>query len=67
MNDSQNKPLSTSLSPIIGAQSSLQSIDQRQPSISANASVLSQGDGLKAEYYDNIDFTNLKQTRTDST
>ena len=67
MTDSQNKPLSTSLSLIIGAQSSLQSIDQRQPSISANASVLSQGDGLKAEYYDNIDFTNLKQTRTDST
>ncbi|QKQ75896.1 PA14 domain-containing protein [Nostoc sp. TCL240-02] len=39
------------------------------PSISsqASSSLLSQGDGLKAEYYDNIDFTNLKQTRTDAT
>ncbi|MCC5623034.1 Calx-beta domain-containing protein, partial [Nostoc sp. CHAB 5715] len=56
MTDSQNQQLSTSLSPI-SPQSPLQSIDR----------VLSQGDGLKAEYYDNIDFTNLKQTRTDST
>lgn len=67
MTDSQNQQLSTSPSQIINAQSSLQSIDQAQPSISASASVLSQGDGLKAEYYDNIDFTNLKQTRTDPT
>ncbi|MBC1281315.1 hypothetical protein GNF10_36710, partial [Nostoc sp. UCD121] len=39
------------------------------PSISsqASSSLLSQGDGLKAEYYDNIDFTNLKKTRIDST
>ncbi|BBD66708.1 PA14 domain-containing protein [Nostoc commune NIES-4072] len=56
MTDSQNQLLSTSLSPIT-PQSSLQSIDR----------VLSQGNGLKAEYYDNIDFTNLKQTRTDPT
>ncbi|MEH2435829.1 MAG: PA14 domain-containing protein, partial [Nostoc sp.] len=56
MTDSQNQLLSTSLSPI-SPQSSLQSIDR----------VLSQGNGLKAEYYDNIDFTNLKQTRTDPT
>ncbi|MGF1514936.1 MAG: DUF4347 domain-containing protein, partial [Elainellaceae cyanobacterium] len=27
----------------------------------------SNGDGLKAEYYDNIDFTNLRLTRTDAT
>ncbi|MCC5642546.1 PQQ-dependent sugar dehydrogenase [Nostoc sp. CHAB 5824] len=71
MNNSQNQTLnqqlSTSPSPIIGAQSSLQSIDRAQPSISASASVFSQGNGLKAEYYDNIDFTNLKQTRTDPT
>ncbi|MEA5622010.1 PA14 domain-containing protein [Nostoc sp. UHCC 0251] len=66
-NQPLNQQLSTSVSPIIGAQSSLQSIDQIQPSISASASVLSQGDGLKAEYYDNINFTNLKQTRTDPT
>ncbi|MEH2322498.1 MAG: PA14 domain-containing protein [Nostoc sp.] len=67
MNDSQNQQLSTSPSPIINTQSSLQSIDRVQPSISGSASVLSQGNGLKAEYYDNIDFTNLKQTRTDAT
>ncbi|WP_375513443.1 PA14 domain-containing protein [uncultured Nostoc sp.] len=67
MTESKNQQLSTSPSPIINAQSSLQSIDQAQPSISASASVLSQGDGLKAEYYDNMDFTNLKQTRTDPT
>ena len=66
MTDSQNQPLSTSVSPIINAKSSLQSIEV-QPSISASASVLSQGNGLKAEYYDNKDFTNLKQTRTDAT
>ncbi|MBE9106796.1 PQQ-dependent sugar dehydrogenase, partial [Nostoc cf. edaphicum LEGE 07299] len=41
--------------------------DQGQSSISARSSLLSQGDGLKAEYYDNIDFTNLKQTRIDPT
>ncbi|MGF2015916.1 Calx-beta domain-containing protein, partial [Nostoc sp. DedVER01b] len=29
--------------------------------------VASNGNGLKAEYYDNIDFTNLKVTRTDAT
>ncbi|MDZ8183771.1 MAG: PA14 domain-containing protein [Nostoc sp. ChiSLP02] len=34
----------------------------------ANGSTaFSQGNGLKGEYYDNIDFTNLKLTRTDST
>ncbi|MEH1854499.1 MAG: PA14 domain-containing protein, partial [Nostoc sp.] len=33
----------------------------------ASASVLSQGNGLTGQYYDNIDFTNLKQTRTDPT
>ncbi|MBW4562918.1 MAG: PQQ-dependent sugar dehydrogenase [Mojavia pulchra JT2-VF2] len=39
---------------------------QAQPSIYASASALvSQGDGLKAEYYDNIDFSNLKVTRID--
>ncbi|WP_373525146.1 PA14 domain-containing protein [Nostoc sp.] len=59
----------TSPSPVIGAQSSLATIDQLQPSISARASssVFSEGDGLKAEYYDNRDFTNLKLTRTDAT
>ncbi|MBW4457253.1 MAG: hypothetical protein KME55_33855, partial [Nostoc indistinguendum CM1-VF10] len=67
MNTLQKQQLSTSPSPIISTQSSLQSIDQAQPSISASASLLSQGDGLKAEYYDNINFTNLKQTRIDPT
>ncbi|MEH2254381.1 PA14 domain-containing protein [Nostoc sp.] len=33
----------------------------------SSASVLSQGDGLKGEYYDNIDFTNLKVSRIDPT
>ncbi|MBN3906546.1 MAG: PQQ-dependent sugar dehydrogenase [Nostoc sp. NMS1] len=49
--------------------SSLQTLDKTLPSISAraSASVLSQGDGLTAEYYDNIDFTNLKKTRIDAT
>ncbi|MHC5755465.1 MAG: hypothetical protein ACYTXF_33450, partial [Nostoc sp.] len=62
-----NQNLSTSVSPVITTKSSLESIDQGQTSISARSSLLSQGDGLKAEYYDNIDFTNLKVTRTDST
>ncbi|MEH2167747.1 MAG: PA14 domain-containing protein [Nostoc sp.] len=62
-----NQNLSTSVSPVITNKSSLESIDQGQTSISARSSLLSQGDGLKAEYYDNIDFTNLKQTRTDPT
>ncbi|MCC5661721.1 PQQ-dependent sugar dehydrogenase [Nostoc sp. XA010] len=39
---------------------------QAHPSIYASASALVyQGEGLKAEYYDNIDFTNLKVTRID--
>ncbi|MBD2560912.1 PQQ-dependent sugar dehydrogenase [Nostoc linckia FACHB-391] len=73
MNDLQkqglNQQLSTSPSPIDSNRSSLQTIDPAQSNISAraSASVLSQGDGLKGEYYDNIDFTNLKQTRTDAT
>ncbi|MCC5611408.1 PQQ-dependent sugar dehydrogenase [Nostoc sp. CHAB 5834] len=67
MTNLTNQQLSTSPSPIINAQSSLQSIDLAQPSISASASLLSQGGGLKGEYYDNMDFTNLKQTRTDPT
>ncbi|MDZ7950918.1 PA14 domain-containing protein [Nostoc sp. DedQUE09] len=62
-----NQNLSTSVSPVITTKSSLESIDQGQSSISARSSLLSQGDGLKAEYYDNIDFTNLKQTRIDPT
>ncbi|MBG1241686.1 PA14 domain-containing protein, partial [Nostoc sp. NZL] len=73
MNDLQkqglNQQLSTSPSPIDSNKSSLQTIDPAQSNISAraSASMLSQGDGLKGEYYDNIDFTNLKQTRTDAT
>ncbi|MBE8969004.1 PQQ-dependent sugar dehydrogenase [Nostocales cyanobacterium LEGE 12452] len=62
-----NQNLSTSVIPVITTKSSLESIDQGQSSISARSSLLSQGDGLKAEYYDNIDFTNLKQTRIDPT
>ncbi|MEH1863116.1 MAG: PA14 domain-containing protein [Nostoc sp.] len=62
-----NQDLSTSVSSVITTKSSLESIDQGQTSISARSSLLSQGDGLKAEYYDNIDFTNLKVTRTDPT
>ncbi|MBG1271106.1 PA14 domain-containing protein [Nostoc sp. WHI] len=66
---SLNQLSPTFTTPIIDSQSSsLAAIDQAQPSISARASsVLSQGDGLKGEYYDNIDFTNLKLTRTDAT
>ncbi|MEH2175964.1 PA14 domain-containing protein [Nostoc sp.] len=62
-----NQNLSTSVSPVITTKSSLESIDQKQTSISARSSLVSQGDGLKAEYYDNMDFTNLKVTRTDPT
>ncbi|WP_375471208.1 hypothetical protein, partial [uncultured Nostoc sp.] len=29
--------------------------------------VVGNGNGLQGQYYDNIDFTNLKQTRTDAT
>ena len=65
--NSQNKQLSTSVSPTIAAPSS--GLDQAQlSSISArSSSVLSQGNGLQAEYYDNQNFTNLKVTRTDPT
>ncbi len=71
MNNLQNQNLNqlspTSTSPVIGGQSSLAALDQAQPSLLPRASnVLSQGDGLKAEYFDNSDFTNLKVTRTDS-
>ncbi|MEH2180624.1 PA14 domain-containing protein [Nostoc sp.] len=62
-----NQNLSTSVSPVIATKSSLENIDPGQTSIAARSSLLSQGDGLKAEYYDNIDFTNLKVTRTDQT
>ncbi|MEH2391723.1 MAG: PA14 domain-containing protein [Nostoc sp.] len=64
--NSQNQQLSTSASPTIAAPSS--GLDKAQLSISgSSSSVLSQGDGLRAEYYDNKDFTNLKVTRTDPT
>ncbi|MEH2026811.1 PA14 domain-containing protein, partial [Nostoc sp.] len=62
-----DQKLSTSVSSVIATKSSLESIDQGQTSVSARSSLVSQGDGLKAEYYDNIDFTNLKVTRTDPT
>jgi glucose/arabinose dehydrogenase len=35
--------------------------------LQANDSTISQGNGLKGEYYDNQNFTNLKVTRTDPT
>ncbi|MBD2615763.1 MAG: PA14 domain-containing protein [Nostoc sp. ZfuVER08] len=65
----QNNPLSsTPTSPVIGGQSSLAVLDQAQPSIlGGSSSLISQGNGLKGEYFDNVDFTNLKLTRTDST
>ncbi len=65
----QNNPLSsTPTSPVIGGQSSLAALDQAQPSIlGGSSSLISQGNGLKGEYFDNVDFTNLKLTRTDST
>ncbi|MGF1979824.1 MAG: PA14 domain-containing protein [Nostoc sp. CmiSLP01] len=65
----QNNSLSpTSTSPVIGGQSSLAALDQAQPSILGGSSnLISQGSGLKGEYFDNADFTNLKVTRTDST
>lgn len=59
--------LSTSVSPVIANKSPLETINPGQSNISARSSLISQGDGLKGEYYDNIDFTNLKQTRTDPT
>ncbi|ACC81877.1 PA14 domain-containing protein [Nostoc punctiforme] len=67
MNELQNQN-PTVVAPV-NSDPSLQTLDQTLPSSSprASASVLSQGDGLKAEYYDNIDFTNLKVTRTDAT
>ncbi|MEH2199966.1 PA14 domain-containing protein [Nostoc sp.] len=69
MNDSQvlNQQLSVAANPTV-TPSALQTIDPPQSNIArASASALSQGNGLKAEYYDNIDFTNLKVTRTDPT
>ncbi|MEH2109828.1 PA14 domain-containing protein [Nostoc sp.] len=70
MNQLNNQPLSTTASPISAAKTSTSVLDQ--PPVTslaarASASLISQGDGLKAEYYDNIDFTNLKVTRTDPT
>ncbi|MEH2023054.1 PQQ-dependent sugar dehydrogenase, partial [Nostoc sp.] len=38
-----------------------------QSQLYSNVSTPTNGNGLKAEYYDNIDFTNLKVTRTDPT
>jgi glucose/arabinose dehydrogenase len=69
MNELQNQQLSASASPPLAAQSPGLNDPLQVSNISAraSASVLSQGDGLKAEYYDNIDFTNLKVTRTDPT
>ncbi|OKH41671.1 hypothetical protein FACHB389_04025 [Nostoc calcicola FACHB-389] len=70
MNELQTQnPLSTTPtnSVIPNQSSSLETIDRPRSNFSARASnLVSQGDGLKAEYYDNIDFTNLKVTRTDA-
>ncbi|WP_414567542.1 PA14 domain-containing protein [Nostoc sp. CCY 9925] len=64
----QNNPLLPTTSPVIGGQSSLAVLDQAQPSILGGSSnLVSQGDGLKAEYFDEINFTNSKLTRTDAT
>ncbi|MEH1942826.1 MAG: PA14 domain-containing protein [Nostoc sp.] len=64
-----NQQLSTSASPTIAAPSSGLDNQAQLSNISprASSSVLSQGDGLKAQYYDNKDFTDLKVTRTDPT
>ncbi|MEH2196608.1 MAG: PA14 domain-containing protein [Nostoc sp.] len=70
MNDSQdlNQQSSASASVTATPSSSLQNIDSTLfNNARSSASAVSQGDGLKAEYYDNIDFTNLKVTRTDAT
>ncbi|MEH2160473.1 MAG: PA14 domain-containing protein, partial [Nostoc sp.] len=70
MNDSQdlNQQSSASASVIGTPSSSLQSIDSTLfNNARSSASAVSQGDGLKAEYYDNIDFSKLKVTRTDPT
>ncbi|MGF2015325.1 PA14 domain-containing protein, partial [Nostoc sp. DedVER01b] len=75
MNDSQDLNQQSSASASITTPSSLQSIDSlpsntaraSASAVSANAVAASVGNGLKAEYYDNIDFTNLKATRTDAT
>ncbi|WP_392532513.1 PA14 domain-containing protein [Nostoc sp. C117] len=74
MNDLQNSTTNqlstTSSTSLLAASpsSSLAAADQAQPKIlsGANSPVLSQGNGLKAEYFDNIDLTNLKVTRTDA-
>uniref|UniRef100_A0A8J6ZNS6 PQQ-dependent sugar dehydrogenase n=1 Tax=Desmonostoc muscorum LEGE 12446 TaxID=1828758 RepID=A0A8J6ZNS6_DESMC len=70
MNELQTQnPLSTTPtnSVIPNQSSSLETINQPQSNLSARASnLVSQGDGLKAEYYDNINFTDLKVTRTDA-
>ncbi|BDI14854.1 hypothetical protein ANSO36C_06560 [Nostoc cf. commune SO-36] len=42
-------------------------IPQSQLYSNVNTPVIGNGNGLKAEYYDNKDFTNLKKTRTDAT
>ncbi|MBC1281364.1 hypothetical protein GNF10_36955, partial [Nostoc sp. UCD121] len=42
-------------------------IPQSQLYSQSNVPIIGNGNGLKAEYYDNIDFTNLKQSRTDAT
>ncbi|MBD2518702.1 PQQ-dependent sugar dehydrogenase [Nostoc sp. FACHB-973] len=66
MNDLQTSNPNQLPSSVIDTRSPL-AIDQGQPNQLARASnLVSQGDGLKAEYYDNIDFTNLKVTRTDA-
>ncbi len=66
-----DQPLNSSIVP----QSSLSTIEPGQPQTFAKASstptlqannTSSLGTGLKAEYYDNRDFTNLKLTRTDA-
>ncbi|MBX9255631.1 hypothetical protein H1Q63_17115, partial [Desmonostoc muscorum CCALA 125] len=66
MNDLQTSNPNQLPSSVIDTRSPL-AIDQGQPNQLARASnLVSQGDGLKAEYYDNINFTNLKVTRTDA-
>ncbi|WP_225225866.1 PA14 domain-containing protein, partial [Komarekiella delphini-convector] len=54
-------------SSVVATQSPLDTTEQKSVvTARASDSALSSGNGLKGEYYDNKDFTNLKLTRTDA-
>jgi PA14 domain len=66
-NDLQiNQQLSQTVNPLNTANTALNQPLSLGSSNSSSALAASSGDGLRGEYYDNIDFTNLKLTRTDA-